>query len=402
MSYSCDFVIIGAGIVGLALARELKHCYPHSKIIVLEKESSLGRHASGRNSGVLHSGIYYPANSIKAKVCAQGAKEMAQYCHQRHLPIAQIGKVILPITPADDSQLDLLYDRAQSNGVRAEIIDQQQLKTLEPLAYTITGRAIYCPDTSVIDPKAILNDLAAQLEQQGVKILFNQKFTQLDLEEKCLKTPTETLYFGHLFNSAGLYADQVARACNIGKRYTIMPFKGLYYTLAASSGLEINRNIYPVPNLQVPFLGIHFTKKLNGEISLGPTAIPALGRENYSAWEKLSLTETTKMIWQISQQYIHNKQGFRRLIHQETPHLLKPYFAKAAQKLVRSLKPEHLQPSHHVGIRAQLFDQKKQELVMDFIIEQGKNSTHILNAVSPAFTSAFSFARLVLNQNVNI
>lgn len=398
MSINCDFVIIGAGIVGLAIARELKTRYPQSQIIILEKESELGKHASGRNSGVLHSGIYYPEGTLKAKVCAQGSREMAAYCDQYHLPIARLGKVILPINAGDNEQLDLLYHRAKSNGATIEIIDQQQLKDLEPEAYTITGRAIYSPNTAVVDPKSILAHLAQQLQEQGVKILFNQVFMQVNEDKTSLKTPTETINFNHLFNTAGLYADRVAQAFGIGKKYTILPFKGLYYKLDPSSGLKINSNIYPVPDLRVPFLGVHFTKKINGDVYLGPTAIPAFGRENYTGLEGLNLTDTAQILLTLIQQYVNNKQGFRQLFYQESPRLFKAYFTQAAQKLVPKLKPEHLQPSNYVGMRAQLFDTEKQELVMDFLIEQGQNSTHILNAISPAFTSAFSFARLVLDQ----
>ena len=399
MDRTVDFAIIGAGIVGLAIGRELKLRHPHSKIVILEKESILGKHASGRNSGVLHSGIYYAEGSLKAKVCAQGSKEMAAYCDEYQLPISRIGKVIMPLREGDEAQLNLLYNRAKNNGARVEMLDEKQLREIEPDAYSITGQALYSPNTAVVDSKAILNHLADSLTNQGVEILFGHEFEQLGSDGASFSANGETIHFGHLFNTAGLYADSVAKAFDIGKKYTILPFKGLYYRLSESSGLKINGLIYPVPDLRVPFLGVHFTKKLNDEVYLGPTAIPALGRENYSGLEGLSFSDVGAILLSICQQYANNKQGFRQLVHEESPRLFKKYFAVAATKLVPKVKPEHLLKSDYVGIRAQLLDKEKQELVMDFVMERGKNSTHILNAVSPAFTSAFSFSRLVLEES---
>jgi L-2-hydroxyglutarate oxidase LhgO len=399
MARTVDFAIIGAGIVGLAIARELKLRYPNSKIVILEKESSLGKHASGRNSGVLHSGIYYAEGSLKAKVCAQGSREMAAYCDEYQLPISRLGKVIIPLREGDEAQLNLLYNRAKNNGARVEMLDEKQLREIEPDAYSLTGQALYSPDTAVVDSKAILNHLADSLRNQGVEILFGYEFGQLGADGTSFSANGETIHFGHLFNTAGLYADSVAKAFDIGKKYTILPFKGLYYKLSESSGIKINGLIYPVPDLKVPFLGVHFTKKLNNEVYLGPTAIPALGRENYSGLAGLNFSDVGSILLSICQQYANNKQGFRQLVHEESPRLFKKYFALAATKLVPTVKPEHLLKSDYVGIRAQLLDQEKQELVMDFVMESGKNSTHILNAVSPAFTSAFSFSRLVLEES---
>jgi L-2-hydroxyglutarate oxidase LhgO len=279
------------------------------------------------------------------------------------------------------------------------MLDEKQLREIEPDVYSITGQALYSPNTAVVDSKAILNHLADSLRNQGVEILFGHEFEQLGSDGASFSANGETIHFGHLFNTAGLYADSVAKAFDIGKKYTILPFKGLYYRLSESSGLKINGLIYPVPDLRVPFLGVHFTKKLNDEVYLGPTAIPALGRENYSGLEGLNFSDVGAILLSICQQYANNKQGFRQLVHEESPRLLKKYFALAATKLVPKVKPEHLLKSDYVGIRAQLLDKEKQELVMDFVMERGKNSTHILNAVSPAFTSAFSFSRLVLEES---
>ncbi|MBI6545439.1 MAG: L-2-hydroxyglutarate oxidase [Cyanobacteria bacterium NC_groundwater_1444_Ag_S-0.65um_54_12] len=398
MKQTADFIIVGAGIVGLAIARELKLRHPECHVIVLEKEREIGLHSSGRNSGVLHSGIYYPENSRKAKVCAAGAQEMAEYCAQHRLPIARLGKVILPVRADDDKQLELLLARAKSNGARAELLNTQQLHELEPAAHSITGKALYSPDTAVIDPKLVLGHLAATLQQQGVEIRYGCSFDEVLVERSTIVSNGAVWHYGRLFNTAGLHADRVARAFGIGRQYTILPFKGIYYRLSEAADFAVRHLIYPVPDLRVPFLGVHFTKSINGHIYLGPTAVPAFGRENYAGWQGVEVDELVHIIFNLCKQYARNTQGFRQFATEEGLRFFKPHFAAAAKALVPKLQVKHLISSQKVGLRAQLLDLKKQELVMDFVIEHGKNSTHVLNAVSPAFTSAFSFARLVLNE----
>ncbi|OLP16492.1 hypothetical protein BST81_21175 [Leptolyngbya sp. 'hensonii'] len=398
MARKVDFLIVGAGIVGLAIARELKQRYPSSSVLILEKEARLGKHSSGRNSGVLHSGIYYKQGSLKARVCAEGARLMAAYCEEHGLPIQRTGKVIVPLRADDDTQLQTLYDRAAAAGAKVVFVDRQELKKIEPEAYTITGKALYSPHTAVIDSPAVLRHLAERLQSQGAEILLNHQFLSVDAVAAIAKTNQDCFSFGYLINTAGLQADLVAQAFGIGQQYTILPFKGLYYQLDPGCGLTINSNIYPVPDLRVPFLGVHFTKKVDGSVSLGPTAIPAFGRENYTALEGLDLREAPQIILRLIQQYLNNHQGFRQLVHEESIRFLKPYFAKAAQALVPNLRSEHLLKSDKIGIRAQLLNLQTQELVMDFLVDYTPNSIHILNAVSPAFTSSFSFAKFVLDQ----
>lgn len=398
MSTSSDIVIIGAGIVGLSIARELKHRFPDQKITIFEKEPALGKHGSGRNSGVLHSGIYYKEGSLKARVCAEGGRELAAFCDEYGLPIARVGKVILPIRGGDDQQLSILERRAKSNGAYVELVDATRLREIEPSAYSFTGQALYSPNTAVIDPQAVLDCIASQLRAQGVEILLDRKVEAIDPKQRTLTTNGTVYNWGYLFNSAGLFADVVAKSFGIGKHYTILPFKGIYYRLSPASGIKVNGLIYPVPDLRVPFLGVHFTKKIDGEVYLGPTAIPAFGRENYSWLGGLNASDTTNILYHTALQYMYNKQGFRTLVHEEGTRFFKRYFAEAAQALVPEIRPQHLLQSDKVGIRAQLLDIRKKELVMDFVVEHEEHSTHILNAVSPAFTSAFSFARVVLDQ----
>lgn len=396
---SADYVIIGAGIVGLTIARELKQRSPAARIAILEKEAEVGLHASGRNSGVLHSGIYYPENSLKAKVCVAGAKAMAAYCDEHNLPISRTGKVIIPTQEHDAPQLQLLYQRGINNGARVELIDAQQLKELEPGAYTATGQALYSPDTAVIDSKAILQHLKQSLQQQKVVFHFNAALQSVDQIKKIIYTSAGKIHYGHAFNTAGLYADKVAKAFGAAKHYTMLPFKGIYYRLDPQCSIKLNQLIYPVPDLNVPFLGVHFTKLVNGDVMAGPTAVPALGRENYYGTSGMNPKETLHISFNLLRQYMKNKQGFRTFAHQEAGRFLKSQFAAAARALVPQLKAENLLVSKKVGIRAQLLDLQKRELIMDFLIERQANDTHILNAVSPAFTCSLSFARLVVNEN---
>ena len=191
-------------------------------------------------------------------------------------------------------------------------------------------------------------------------------------------------------------ADQVARMFDIGSKYALLPFKGIYYSLDEQSGIHLNGLVYPVPDLGVPFLGVHSVRTIQGKVYLGPTAVPAFGRENYRGLTGIRAGDAGRIAYQLAQQYINNNQGFRKFAHEEAGRFLKSRFTEAAQLLIPRLENRHLRPSQKVGIRAQLVDKERHELVMDFLVEKRANSTHILNAVSPAFTSAFAFARHVL------
>jgi len=392
-----DFLIIGGGIVGLTLARELARRQPDASILVLEKEMELARHGSGRNSGVLHSGIYYPEGSLKARLCSAGSKTMAAYCEEHGLPLARLGKVILPLREEDDAQLDLLHRRARANGAQVEILDERQLLEREPSARTATGRALFAPDTSVVDPVAVVRRLAEELTAGGVKLVLGAKVRRIEPRLGTVKTDKDSISCGWVFNCAGQFADKVAHLFGVGRRYTLLPFKGIYYRLSPDSKVRCNGLIYPVPDLNVPFLGVHYTRKLDGSVYLGPTAVPALGREHYRGVQGLDLAEGSIMLLHLARQYLANKQGFRRFAHEEALRFLRSRFAEAAQALTPGLRSEDLLASGKVGIRAQLLDREKRELVMDFLVERGERSTHVLNAISPAFTSSMSFAEYILD-----
>ncbi|TLS69029.1 L-2-hydroxyglutarate oxidase [Mariprofundus erugo] len=395
---SYDYVIVGAGIVGLTIARELRQRERDASILIVEKEPEVGRHGSGRNSGVLHSGIYYPEGSLKARLCSNGSKMMAEYCDSHGLPIARLGKVILPVREGDDRQLDLLYHRAIANGARVELLDEKQLLEYEPSARTATGQALLSPDTAVVEPRVIVQHMVASLQRDGVEIRYQDEIVEVDTEQAEIRTKNGRYGYGWLFNSSGQYADKVGHLFGVGQNYTLLPFKGIYYRLSSESKVVCNSLIYPVPDLNVPFLGVHYTKKIDGSVYLGPTAVPALGREHYRGLEGISLTESMSILFRLGQQYALNRQGFRHFSHSEALRFFKSKFAEAARYLTPELRDEDLLVCDKVGIRAQLLDISKHELVMDFIVENGENSTHVLNAISPAFTSSMSFAKYIVDQ----
>jgi L-2-hydroxyglutarate oxidase LhgO len=401
-SRNTDFVIVGAGILGLSMARQLIRSFPKTSITIVEKEKKLGLHASGRNSGVLHSGIYYKEGSLKSILCAEGSLAMSQYCDENRLLINRVGKVIVPSKESDDAVLDMLQQRARSNGAQTEIINAAQLRDLEPNSTSATGRALFSPDTAVVDSKGILKHLMRELERKGVNFIFSACCQDICKKTKSITLPSQKIHYGHLYNTAGLFADKLAKYCDIGLEFTMLPFKGLYFELSPHSMIQINHLVYPVPDMNMPFLGVHFTKTVEGKVYIGPTAIPALGREHYKGISGINVAEMSRVIYELCMQYLYNKQGFRHYVHSEASHLLKSKFVDSARKLIPNLKPSDFISSTKVGIRAQLLDTKKRELVMDFMVKYSENETHILNAVSPAFTSAFSFSKYIIERQYGV
>ena len=393
-----DFLIIGAGIVGLALARELKRRFPDQQVMVLEKEPAPGRHASGRNSGVLHSGIYYPPGTLKARVCAQGATELAAYCQERQLPFTRPGKLLVPAQAADAPQLDLLEARAQEHGIPVTRLHAADLQRLEPDVRSATGEALLVPGTAVVAPAAVLESLSREVQAAGVTLLTGGHLDQVDPARQRLIWSGTTLSYGHAINCAGAHADTVAHQFGAGQRYTLLPFRGAYYKLDPRSGIHVQHLIYPVPDLRVPFLGVHTTTSVTGDVYLGPTATPAFGRESYRGLHGTTPAEAGRIAGLLGRQYLAGRDGFRRLAWQEAARMTKRGFHTAAQALLPRLQVGHLLPADKVGIRAQMLDRQTGRLVMDFLVEQSPGATHVLNAISPAFTSSFPLGRHLIDE----
>lgn len=386
-----EYLIVGAGIIGLTIARELI-AKGADRVVIIEKEPGLGLHASGRNSGVLHAGIYYPPETLKAQLCLKGNLLMQAYCEERGLPLKKTGKVIVTRTEDELPVLQDLYHRSVKNGAKVELIDEATLATIEPNAKTC-GQALYSHYTAVVDNKSILQSLHDELVQtRRVKFAFNHAFVRLS-DDNIVETSQTHFKFKKFINAAGAHADTVAHAFDIGKEYCLIPFKGIYQKLVKEQSHLVNGNIYPVPNLHNPFLGVHFTKNIQGDVYVGPTAIPALGRENYGILSGID-KECVSILWNEFKLFFTNS-GFRSVALQEPKKYMSRYFYQDAKKLVKQLQPEWLTRATKVGIRPQLVNLKEKKLMMDFLVVNENHSLHVLNAISPAFTSSFAFAKYV-------
>ena len=325
--HETEILIVGAGIVGLTIARELLQ-HGADRITIIEKEPELGLHASGRNSGVLHAGIYYPPETLKAKLCLKGNLMMQAYCQQHGLPLINSGKVIVARTEDELPTLKQLYHRAKENGVKVDLIDENELAKIEPYARTVR-HALYSHHTALIDNKAILAALKNELLQSGrVTIQFNTCMQGLDGEFTAL-TSTGAIRFRQFVNAAGAHADKIAYHFDVGREYYFIPFKGIYHKLIAEKSHLVNGNIYPVPNLENPFLGVHFTKSIHGDVYVGPTAIPAFGRENYGLLKGVD-SEAVNILLHEAKLFFTNAQ-FRRVALTEPRKYLSSYFFRDAK-----------------------------------------------------------------------
>ena len=399
---NADFLIVGAGIVGISVARELKKRFSDAKIIILEKEEKLGLHSSGRNSGVLHSGIYYPRNSLKAKICKQGATEMADYHLDHDIPINNIGKLLVTVNDYDLAQLKILEQRAKANDVEAEIIDTKQLKEMEPEAQSVCGKSLYVSSTKVGNPAKLIKNLNFEIQSKNIKILFKtSKIEFIAKERKVFINGNQKINYGHMINTAGFNADKIAHQYDVGTEYVLIPFRGKYWKVDEGFSKKINHLIYPVPDLSLPFLGVHTTTLVDGSCYLGPTAFPALGRVNYHGFSGVKVNEALKISKDLIRLFSkRGEKGLFDLAFMETKRSFKKGFVKSAQSILPNIQSKNISKSNKVGIRAQVMNINNGKLVNDFLIKKGDHSTHILNAISPAWTCAFPFARFICNNYI--
>lgn len=391
-----DFLIVGAGIMGLSVAKELKERFPSAKIAIIEKEMNIGMHASGRNSGVLHSGVYYPKDTLKAKVCADGARKMIAFAKEHNIPCETLGKIIIATSEDELPIIDSLFDNASTNGIKAIRVDEHEIKEIEPYSNPFEY-GLYVPETANINSQEVLKKLQQILTSKDIKLHMGCKVLSVQPKYCTVVTSAGKFHYSYLFNCAGAGSAKIAKMFGLSENYSLLPFKGIYYKLSAEKRMQIRGNIYPVPNLRIPFLGVHFTRTIAGEVYVGPTAIPALGPENYSLMKGVNI-ETFCIMKDIACMYIANQQHFRHIMHSEMKKYMKRHFIASVRKLVPTINANDLLASGKVGIRAQLINTKKRKIEMDYIVEQDNNSMHVLNAISPAFTSAFCFAELLINR----
>jgi len=391
-----DFVIIGGGIVGMTIALELKSRFQSSKISIIEKEPTVGRHASGRNSGVIHSGIYNQPGSLKSDMCLKGGKLLIDWAKENGVTVQQVGKCIIPADEADLAVLEKLHLRASQVGINALLIRNDDLTKIEPYAFSCVNKSLYLPDVHIIDSIGLVNRLKEELVARGVEFIFFRK-----AQVRCGKlfVNGRRMDYGQLFNAAGMYSDTIAHGFGVAKDYNIVPFKGTYYRLNETSRIKVFGLIYPVPDLEMPFLGIHFTKMTNGNVYIGPNALCCFGKENYHGMQGINLEEAGQVLRCVMQMYLR-KPKMRRYIHSEIFKLSKQHFVRYAKLLLPSIKHTDFERSTKCGIRAQLMNNKTNELVDDFMVVTSEKEVHVLNAVSPALTCSMAFAKYIVDQYV--
>ena len=367
--------------------------HPGASIIIIEKEDIVAFHASGRNSGVLHAGFYYSADSLKAKFCRDGNAAMREYVKSRGLHINECQKVVVAQNEQELATLHELYKRGQVNGVPLNLVDEKQLGEIEPNAKTYK-QAIHATTTAVIDPIEICNEMRKELEASGVKVLTKTAYERR-ISQNTIEAGGRQFEAGKIINCAGLYADKIAKDFGFCEHYAIMPFKGVYLKY---NGLDrpVSKCVYPVPNIKNPFLGVHFSVTVQGTTKIGPTAIPAFWREQYG-FDNFSLKEFAEIFGWEARLFLTNP-NFRKLALIETRKYYPPFMAAQAAKMVKHLDTAKFSGWSRPGIRAQLVDKRSATLVHDFIVEGDKASIHVLNAVSPAFTSSYPFATWVVDQ----
>lgn len=389
-----DYLVVGGGIIGINIALQLKRRHPGNSVCVVDKESQLGLHGSGRNSGVVHSGFYYTANSLKARFTRDGNAALKAYIRERKIPINECGKLVVAKNETELPTLDELHKRGKANGVELHKITEKEAKEIEPRVKTVQ-QALWSPATATADPVLVLEAFRKDAIDLGIEINYSQAFVRC----KGNRVWTTSLEFdaGYVVNTAGLYADQVAHRFGFGRNYAILPFKGLYLKSSEPVG-SFKTNIYPVPNLQNPFLGVHVTVTVDGHHKIGPTAIPAFWREQYKGLDNFRLNELFETVGLGSRLMIKADFDFRRLAREELRKYNRAHLVELSQSLATGLDLPSLKHWGRSGIRAQLLNLKSNSLEMDFVFEGDSKSFHVLNSVSPGWTCSIPFTEYMVDE----
>jgi L-2-hydroxyglutarate oxidase LhgO len=387
-------VIIGGGIVGLATAFQLTQQFPNVRVTVLEKEREVGQHQTGHNSGVLHSGIYYKPGSLKAINCRTGKRAMEEFCATHGVPYEICGKVIVAVNEAELPHLERIFDRGQQNGVRCEIIGSERLKELEP--HTAGVKAIHVPEAGIVNFLAVCKKLSELVTARGGEVSCGAQVTAVKERGQQIEVETSAGPFeaDYLVACAGLQSDRVARLTGFSPKTKIVPFRGEYYELKPKSEYLCRNLIYPVPDPSFPFLGVHFTRMIAGGIECGPNAVLAFAREGYNKTD-LNLGDLCETLGYA---------GFRSLALKYwqvgTGEMWRSWnkaaFVRALQHLVPDVRAEHLVPAR-AGVRAMAIAPDG-SMVDDFVIEASGRIVNVLNAPSPAATSALNIGKLVVDK----
>ncbi|MGG3469053.1 L-2-hydroxyglutarate oxidase [Neobacillus pocheonensis] len=387
-----DYIIIGGGIVGLSVAMALFEKYPLAKVAVVEKESELAFHQTGHNSGVIHSGIYYKPGSLKARLAKEGNQSIIAFCRKYGIQYEQCGKVIVATSQNELPLLENLFQRGLENGLEVSKIDQGKLKDLEP---NVSGlEAIHVPMAGIVDYKRVCEKMGMMIRDNGGEIFLKTEAKSIKETEKevIIETNDQVLHGSMLINCAGLHSDRMAKLTGYKLDLKIVPFRGEYYQLVPEKRHLVKNLIYPVPNPNFPFLGVHFTRMIDGTIDVGPNAVLSLKREGYKK-TSFNFQDAAEVLsysgfWKLAKLY--RKEGIEEIIRS----FHKKKFLEAVQKLLPSITEDDLIPGP-AGVRAQAL-RSDGSLVDDFYIVNGKRSIHICNAPSPAATASMEIGKEVV------
>jgi L-2-hydroxyglutarate oxidase LhgO len=387
-----DFLVVGGGVVGLTIATELRRRHRGSRVVLLEKEPECGAHASGRNSGVLHAGFYYAEDSLKARFTRQGNRDLTAYCEERKLPIRRCGKLVVAQDATAERSLDLLLRRAHAYGVDLQEVSAAQARSIEPRVRT-AGRALFSPTTSSVDPRAVVEALRRDAADAGVELHLGTAYVGRGRGAEVLTTAGR-VGAAHLVNAAGVHADRVARQHGFSRDHAILPFRGAYLLGDEAPGW-LRTHVYPVPDMRYPFLGVHFTLTVDGRVKIGPTAAPAAWREQYGGFDGFDARDLVEVVPRQISLALRAGFDFRALAIEELRKRSRAHVVGRAALLVDGMDAKRWRSWGRPGIRAQLVHLPTRRLENDFVLEGDATSTHVLNAVSPAFTCCLPFARHV-------
>lgn len=389
-----DFLVIGGGIVGLATTWQLANRFPDVRIRLIEKETRVAAHQSGRNSGVLHSGIYYKPGSLKAITCREGKMAMEAFCREHSIAYETCGKVIVAVDEGEIERLDAIYARGQENGIRCRLIDRSELLELEP---NVSGiQAIHVPDAGIVDYPGVCRKIVDLLRERGHEVILGERVKGIVSEKQGVSVETDrhTYSAGFLVTCGGLYSDHLVRLAGLEPPAKIVPFRGEYFELVPNRKYLCRNLIYPVPDPKFPFLGVHFTRMVSGDVECGPNAVFALAREGYG-WSTIRLGELAESLtypgflklaasnWQMGLGEIHRS-------------LSKRAFVRALKRLIPDIRSEDLKPCR-AGVRAQAID-RNGKMIDDFLWVTGDHMVHVCNAPSPAATASLEIGRRIVER----
>jgi len=382
------YVVVGAGIVGLAVAHRLLLDRPHATVTVLEKENRVGGHQTGHNSGVIHSGVYYRPGSLRAKLCVAGARSMVEFCREHGIPVEVTGKLIAATSEAELPRLQTLAQRAEANGVPARLVDPAAARELEPHVACLAG--LHITSTGITDYGAVCEVLAKLIVDRGGEVRTGVRVTSIGADR--VHTTAGEVPMDTLVNCAGLHADRIARMAGVTPPVRIIPFRGEYFTIRRAD--LVRGLIYPVPDPDLPFLGVHLTRTVDGHLHAGPNAVLALAREGYR-WRRINLrdlAETARYpgMWRLARRHLGTG------VDEVRRSLSRRRFAASLARLVPDVTTEDLVPAP-AGVRAQAVG-RDGALMDDFLLVRHERQLHVLNAPSPAATSSLEIARRIADE----